>query len=359
MPGPGSPSRWSARPSAASACGRSSWCCRRCRPSSASTRADASLPYTLTMLGFALRRHRRWAGSSTASASCVPALIGRGRCWRRLSCWRRVRRQHLRSSRSCRPADRLRRVGDLRAADRRHLALVRAPARHRGRDRAPPATTSPAPSGRRSCSTSSPATAGARPISASASSASSPCCRWCLLLRRSADAARIEPMGAAASAGASATLGLSPNALQALLCVAGVACCVAMSMPQVHIVAYCGDLGYGVARGAEMLSLMLGFGIVSRIASGFIADRIGGVATLLHRLGAAGRGAAALSLLRRADLALRRSRRCSACSRAASCRCYAIIVREYFPPQRGRHARRHRASWRRSSAWRSAAGCRA
>ena len=63
---------------------------------------------------------------------------------------------------------------------------------------------------------------------------------------------------------------------QALLVIAGLACCVAMAMPQVHIVAYCADLGYGVARGAEMLSLMLGFGIISRIASGFVADRIGG-----------------------------------------------------------------------------------
>jgi fucose permease len=54
-----------------------------------------------------------------------------------------------------------------------------------------------------------------------------------------------------------------------------------MSMPQVHIVAYCGDLGYGVAAGAEMLSLMLGFGIVSRVASGLLADRIGGMWTLL------------------------------------------------------------------------------
>ncbi|HEY1244108.1 MAG TPA: MFS transporter, partial [Hyphomicrobiaceae bacterium] len=81
---------------------------------------------------------------------------------------------------------------------------------------------------------------------------------------------------AAAAGDAGAALGLSPAALFALLCVAGVACCVAMSMPQVHIVAYCGDLGYGVARGAEMLSLMLGFGIVSRVASGFVADRIGG-----------------------------------------------------------------------------------
>jgi MFS family permease len=74
---------------------------------------------------------------------------------------------------------------------------------------------------------------------------------------------------------------LSTNALTVLLCIAGIACCVAMAMPQVHIVAYCGDLGYGVARGAEMLSLMMGFGIVSRIGSGFLADRIGGVRTLL------------------------------------------------------------------------------
>jgi MFS family permease len=81
--------------------------------------------------------------------------------------------------------------------------------------------------------------------------------------------------------GARASLGVSSNALMILLCIAGIACCVAMSMPQVHIVAYCGDLGYGPARGAEMLSMMLGFGLVSRIASGFIADRIGGVATLL------------------------------------------------------------------------------
>ena len=74
---------------------------------------------------------------------------------------------------------------------------------------------------------------------------------------------------------------LSPRALQAVLAFAGVCCCLAMSMPQVHIVAYCGDLGYGVARGAEMLSLMLGFGIISRLASGFISDKIGGLRTLL------------------------------------------------------------------------------
>ena len=75
-------------------------------------------------------------------------------------------------------------------------------------------------------------------------------------------------------------MGLSPRLVMGLLCVSGVSCCVAMSMPQVHIVAYCGDLGYGVARGAQMLSLMLGFGIVSRIASGLLADKVGGMWTL-------------------------------------------------------------------------------
>jgi MFS family permease len=77
------------------------------------------------------------------------------------------------------------------------------------------------------------------------------------------------------------TLGLRPATLQTLLAVAGLCCCIAMAMPQVHIVAYCGDLGYGAQVGAQMLSLMLGFGVISRVASGYIADRIGGIATLV------------------------------------------------------------------------------
>lgn len=87
-------------------------------------------------------------------------------------------------------------------------------------------------------------------------------------------------------------LRLSGNALTVVLCIASIACCVAMAMPQVHIVAYCGDLGYGVARGAEMLSLMLFFGIASRIGSGFLADRIGGLRTLL--IGSVAQGTALL-----------------------------------------------------------------
>ncbi|MEP3245784.1 MAG: MFS transporter [Sneathiella sp.] len=77
------------------------------------------------------------------------------------------------------------------------------------------------------------------------------------------------------------SINLTPRMLQGLMIVAGIACCVAMAMPQVHIVAYCADLGYGIARGAEMLSLMLAGGIISRLASGYIADYIGGIRTLL------------------------------------------------------------------------------
>jgi len=90
-------------------------------------------------------------------------------------------------------------------------------------------------------------------------------------------------------------LRLSTNTLTAMLCIASISCCVAMAMPQVHIVAYCGDLGYGVARGAEMLSLMMAFGVISRIGSGFLADKIGGIRTLL--IGSVAQGFALLFYL--------------------------------------------------------------
>ena len=127
-------------------------------------------------------------------------------------------------------------------------------------------------------------------------------------------------------------LGLAPQALVALLCVAGVACCVAMSMPQVHIVAYCGDLGYGTARGAEMLSMMLGFGIVSRLASGWICDRIGGLATLLA--GSILQGLALLMFLPFNGLAsLYVISALFGLFQGGIVPSYAIIIREYFSPK--------------------------
>jgi MFS family permease len=133
-------------------------------------------------------------------------------------------------------------------------------------------------------------------------------------------------------AGTTGALGLRPNTLQLLLALAGVACCTAMSMPQVHIVAYCGDLGYGLARGAEMLSLMLGFGIVSRIVSGAIADRLGGLATLL--LGSALQGVALLLYLGFNGLtSLYVISALFGLFQGGIVPSYAIITREYFPPE--------------------------
>ena len=126
--------------------------------------------------------------------------------------------------------------------------------------------------------------------------------------------------------------GLSTAHAQWLLCVAGVACCVAMAMPQVHIVAYCTDLGFGAARGAEMLSLMLASGIVSRLVSGWICDHIGGIRTLL--LGSALQGVALLMFLPVDGLVpLYVVSALFGLFQGGIVPSYAIIVREHFPPR--------------------------
>ncbi len=126
-------------------------------------------------------------------------------------------------------------------------------------------------------------------------------------------------------------LDMSPGLLQALLCVAGVACCVAMSMPQVHIVAYCGDLGFGAARGAQMLSTMLAMGVLSRLASGWISDHIGGLRTLL--LGSVLQGVALLSFLVADGVAsLFIVAAMFGLFQGGIVPSYALIVREYFTP---------------------------
>lgn len=126
-------------------------------------------------------------------------------------------------------------------------------------------------------------------------------------------------------------IGMSPAALQTLLCIAGVACCVAMAMPQVHIVAYCGDLGFGAARGAEMLALMLGLGIISRLGSGWISDHIGGLRTLL--LGSLLQGIALLMFLPSKGLvSLYVVSGMFGLFQGGIVPAYALVVREYFSP---------------------------
>ncbi len=153
-----------------------------------------------------------------------------------------------------------------------------------------------------------------------------------LMLRRRPPSIAATPLAVRAAPRAARPLGLSPTALQAALSLAGVACCVAMSMPQVHIVAYCGDLGYGAARGAQMLSLMLAFGIVSRLASGWISDHIGGLRTLL--LGSSLQGVALLLFLPFDQLvSLYVISALFGLFQGGIVPSYALIVREYFSPR--------------------------
>lgn len=123
---------------------------------------------------------------------------------------------------------------------------------------------------------------------------------------------------------------ISANAMQVMLIIAGVACCVAMSMPQVHIVAYSDDLGYGVSRGAEMLGLMLAGGVISRLVFGFIGDYLGGVRTCLL---ASSLQCLSLVLFLPFDgiVALYTVSLIFGLSQGGIVPSYAVIIREYLP----------------------------
>ena len=155
-----------------------------------------------------------------------------------------------------------------------------------------------------------------------------------LRMRQRPPLVQVAPAAATGSAvlpDRSRPFGLAPAHAQTLLFVAGIACCVAMSMPQVHIVAYCTDLGFGAARGAEMLSLMLASGIVSRLVSGLICDRIGGIRTLL--LGSALQGIALLLFLPFEGLVpLYVVSAMFGLFQGGIVPSYAIIIREHFNP---------------------------
>ncbi|NNE89522.1 MAG: MFS transporter [Silicimonas sp.] len=150
------------------------------------------------------------------------------------------------------------------------------------------------------------------------------------LLRRRIDAASTSRATDAAAAKVRAT-GLSPRTMQFLLILAGIGCCVAMSMPQVHIVALCIDRGFGAVAGAEMLSLMLFGGVFSRLAFGMLADRIGGLKTLL--MGSMLQTLALCLFLIQGDMAsLYLISFIFGLSQGGIVPSYAIIVREFMPP---------------------------
>jgi MFS family permease len=153
-----------------------------------------------------------------------------------------------------------------------------------------------------------------------------------LALRRRSPMAGPTAVTGRAAARTGRPLDMSPAALQTVLIIAGLSCCVAMSMPQVHIVAYCADLGHGAARGAQMLSLMLGFGIVSRLASGWICDQIGGRWTLL--MSSSLQALALLLFLPFDNLpALYTLSALFGLFQGGLVPSYAVIIREFYPPE--------------------------
>jgi MFS family permease len=126
--------------------------------------------------------------------------------------------------------------------------------------------------------------------------------------------------------------GLAPGVTQGLLAFAGLCCCVSMSMPQVHLVAHCGDLGYGPARGAEMLAVMLGFGVASRLIFGWVLNLIGGLPTLL--LGSAMQAVSlALYLPFNGLVSLYVISAIFGLAQGGIIPSYAVIIRELFPAQ--------------------------
>ena len=151
----------------------------------------------------------------------------------------------------------------------------------------------------------------------------------CLILHRRPKAVLAVETGETVAA--ARPLSLAPDGLHGLLCVAGVACCVAMAMPQVHIVAYTSDLGHAAQRGAEMLALMLATGIVSRLVFGWISDSIGGLATLL--VGSSLQAVTLFLFMFAEGLAgLYLMSALFGLSQGGIVPSYAIIVRRYFVP---------------------------
>jgi MFS family permease len=140
-----------------------------------------------------------------------------------------------------------------------------------------------------------------------------------------------------ANPGEARVLGWPPNAVFALMCGAGVLCCIPMAMPQGHLVAFCSDLGISRSMGALMLSVLLGTAFLSRQIWGVISDRIGGLATIL--IGSAWQAASMTAfLLTQNEAGLFTVAAAFGLGFSGIIPAYVLAVRELFPASE--------ASWR-------------
>jgi MFS family permease len=132
-------------------------------------------------------------------------------------------------------------------------------------------------------------------------------------------------------------LGLSPNLVLGLLCIAGFCCCVPMALPQSHLVAFCSDLGIPAAQGAAMLSVLQASAFCSRQFWGWLADRVGGLVTLI--LGSASQALAiGAFLLTQNEAGLFAVSAIYGLGFSGIVPAYVLVVRELYPSSE--------ASWR-------------
>ena len=147
----------------------------------------------------------------------------------------------------------------------------------------------------------------------------------------------VQPITASGADHQRGLLGLPRNAVFAMMCGAGVLCCIPMAMPQGHLVAFCSDLGINRSMGALMLSVLLGTAFLSRQVWGLISDRIGGLRTVL--IGSAWQAAAMTGfLLTQNEAGLFTVAAAFGLGFSGIIPAYVLTVRELFPPSE--------ASWR-------------
>jgi MFS family permease len=143
--------------------------------------------------------------------------------------------------------------------------------------------------------------------------------------------------GSAAARSSARIAGLHPNLVQALICMAGFCCCIPMAVPSAHIVAFCGDIGIKPTHGAAMLSVMLGCAFLARQLWGALADRIGGLRTVM--VGSACQAVAiACFLLTQDEVGLFAISAAFGFGFSGIIPSYAVAIRELFPAAE--------ASWR-------------
>ena len=158
-----------------------------------------------------------------------------------------------------------------------------------------------------------------------------------LLLLRPVPAAVSAGAGVRAAAKTPSVLGLRPNVVQALICVAAFCCCIPMSIPQSHLVAFCSDLGIPPGQGAAMFSVLLGCAFISRQFWGAMGDRIGGLRTVM--IGSACQAVAIVAfVLTRDEVALFTIAGIYGLGFSGIIPSYSVAVRDLFPSSE--------ASWR-------------